>query len=43
MKKIINDPHDVVPEMVDGMTRSYPQYIEKLKELKLLFAQIKHQ
>ena len=30
MKKIINDPHDVVPEMVDGMTRSYPQYIEKI-------------
>lgn len=32
MKKIINDPHDVVPEMVDGMTRSYPQYIEKIEE-----------
>ncbi|MGK4036680.1 dihydroxyacetone kinase subunit DhaK [Lactobacillus crispatus] len=31
MKKIINDPHDVVPEMVDGMTRSYPQYIEKIE------------
>lgn len=31
MKKIINDPHDVVPEMVEGMTRSYPQYIEKIK------------
>ncbi len=30
MKKIINDPHDVVPEMVNGMTRSYPQYIEKI-------------
>ena len=31
MKKIISDPHDVVPEMVDGMTRSYPQYIEKIE------------
>ena len=31
MKKIINDPHDVVPEMVNGMTRSYPQYIEKIE------------
>lgn len=31
MKKIINDPHDVVPEMVDGMTRSYPQYIKKIE------------
>ena len=30
MKKIINDPHKVVPEMVDGMTRSYPQIIEKI-------------
>ena len=30
MKKIINDPHQVVPEMVDGMTRSYPQFIEKI-------------
>lgn len=31
MKKIINDPHDVVPEMVNGMTRAYPQYIEKIE------------
>ena len=31
MKKIINDPHDVVPEMVEGMVRSYPQYIEKIE------------
>ena len=30
MKKIINNPHDVVPEMVEGMVRSYPQYIEKI-------------
>lgn len=34
MKKIINDPHDVVPEMVDGMTRSYPQYIEKIEGIE---------
>lgn len=31
MKKIINNPHDVVPEMVEGMVRSYPQYIEKIE------------
>ncbi|KRL90225.1 dihydroxyacetone kinase subunit DhaK [Lactobacillus kalixensis] len=30
MKKIINDPHQVVPEMVNGMVRSYPQIIEKI-------------
>ncbi|BDR56272.1 dihydroxyacetone kinase subunit DhaK [Xylocopilactobacillus apis] len=27
MKKIINNPHDVVPEMIDGMVRSYPQIV----------------
>ena len=32
MKKIINDPHNVVPEMVMGMTRSYPQFIEKIPD-----------
>lgn len=30
MKKIINDPANVVAEMVEGMVRSYPQYIEKI-------------
>lgn len=30
MKKIINNPADVVPEMVNGMVRLYPQYIEKI-------------
>lgn len=32
MKKIINDPHNVVAEMVSGMTRSYPQFIEKIPD-----------
>lgn len=31
MKKIINDPANIVPEMVNGMVRSYPQYVEKIK------------
>ncbi|TSO25765.1 dihydroxyacetone kinase subunit DhaK [Lactobacillus sp. LL6] len=31
MKKIINDPKNIVSEMVDGMVRAYPQYIEKVK------------
>ena len=30
MKKIINDPQNVVAEMVDGLVRSYPQYVEQL-------------
>ncbi|WEV36178.1 dihydroxyacetone kinase subunit DhaK [Lactobacillus sp. ESL0677] len=32
MKKIINDPANVVPEMVSGMVRSYPQFIEKVPD-----------
>lgn len=32
MKKIINDPQDVVAEMVDGMVRAYPQYVKKIPE-----------
>jgi dihydroxyacetone kinase-like protein len=30
MKKIINDPQDVVAEMVDGMVRAYPQYVKQI-------------
>lgn len=30
MKKIMNDPANIVPEMVDGMVRAYPQYVEKI-------------
>ncbi|WP_283579510.1 dihydroxyacetone kinase subunit DhaK [Ligilactobacillus aviarius] len=30
MKKIINDPANVVEEMVRGMTKVYPQYIKKI-------------
>ncbi|WEV40769.1 dihydroxyacetone kinase subunit DhaK [Lactobacillus sp. ESL0681] len=32
MKKIINDPVNVVSEMVAGMVRSYPQYLTKIPE-----------
>ncbi|WEV70240.1 dihydroxyacetone kinase subunit DhaK [Lactobacillus sp. ESL0785] len=32
MKKIINDPANVVPEMVAGMVRSYPQFINKISD-----------
>lgn len=30
MKKIINDAGNVVPEMVDGLVRSYPQYLRQI-------------
>lgn len=32
MKKIINNPQNVVAEMVDGLTRSYPQYVKQLPD-----------
>lgn len=32
MKKIMNDPANIVPEMVDGMVRSFPQYLERIKD-----------
>ncbi len=28
MKKIINDPQNVVPEMMEGLVRSYPQFVK---------------
>ena len=32
MKKIINDAGNVVPEMVDGLSRSYPQYLRQIPD-----------
>ena len=32
MKKIINEPGNVVPEMVDGLVRAYPQYLRQIPE-----------
>lgn len=32
MKKIINAPQDVVPEMVDGLVRAYPQYLKQVPD-----------
>lgn len=31
MKKVINNPSDVVPEMVQGMLQSYPQYLKRVE------------
>ncbi len=30
MKKIINNPENVVQEMLEGMAAAYPQYVRKL-------------
>jgi len=30
MKKIINDPSNVVPEMVSGLVRSYPKILKRI-------------
>lgn len=32
MKKIINNPADCVPEMVDGLVRTYPQIVEQIPD-----------
>ena len=32
MKKIINDPANVVDEMLDGLVRGYPQYVERIED-----------
>ncbi|KRL03583.1 dihydroxyacetone kinase subunit DhaK [Liquorilactobacillus capillatus] len=36
MKKIINEPQNVVSEMVDGLVRSYPQYLEKIPDTEAM-------
>jgi dihydroxyacetone kinase-like protein len=37
MKKIINDPKNVVDEMVQGLVRSYPDYLEKIPETGVVY------
>ncbi len=36
MKKLINDPDDVVDEMLDGMTAAYPERLRRLPETQVL-------
>ncbi|ANK60350.1 dihydroxyacetone kinase subunit DhaK [Loigolactobacillus backii] len=36
MKKIMNDPKNIVAEMVEGMVRAYPQFVERLPETEAL-------
>ena len=37
MKKIINDPKNVVDEMVQGLVRSYPEYLERIPETGVVY------
>ncbi|WP_135665956.1 dihydroxyacetone kinase subunit DhaK [Halorhabdus rudnickae] len=36
MKKLINDPDDVVDEMLDGMVRAYPEELRRLSDTQVL-------
>src|SRR6056297_1949590 len=36
MKKLINDPDDVVDEMLDGMVAAYPDQVRRLSDTKVL-------
>lgn len=36
MKKLINDPDDVVDEMLDGMTAAYPDRLRRLSDTQVL-------
>lgn len=36
MKKMINKPEDIVEEMVSGMLKAYPEYLERVKDLPVI-------
>lgn len=36
MKKLINNPNDIVSEMVEGIVSSYPSYVKKLNDLPVI-------
>lgn len=36
MKKIINQPADIVSEMVSGLTRAYPDFVKRLDGTNVL-------
>jgi dihydroxyacetone kinase-like protein len=36
MKKLINDPEDVVDEMLDGMVAAYPDRLRRLEDIEVL-------
>lgn len=36
MKKIINDPSNVVPEMLAGLVKAYPDYVTQLPDTTVL-------
>ena len=36
MKKMINKPEDIVEEMVSGMLKAYPEYLERVEDLPVI-------
>ena len=36
MKKLINDPNDVLNDMIDGIVAAYPEYVKKLEDLNVI-------
>ncbi len=36
MKKLINQPENVVEEMIEGIVLAHPEYVRKLKEFNVL-------
>lgn len=36
MKKIMNDPENIVPEMIAGLVQAYPQYVSQLPDTEAL-------
>ena len=36
MKKLINEPEDVVDEMLDGMVAAHPQQVRRLDGIEVL-------
>ena len=41
MKKMINEPENIVEEMVNGMLKAYPEYLERVKDLPVIVRKIK--
>ncbi len=36
MKKLVNDPDDIIDEMLDGMTAAHPDYLQRLPDTQVM-------
>ena len=36
MKKLINDPNNVLNDMIDGIVAAYPEYVKKLEGFNVI-------